>query len=222
MKIVIVGATSLGARTARKLVEAGHDVVVIDSDRARLDVVAEGLDCGFLQGDGTHPSVLRNAAGDGADALLALTRHDETNILSALAARSLGYGKVAPKVDNHELGPVCLELGLEDAVFAEETLSSSFVDRVGSRSSSLAEMTLGKDWSLIRVVAREDHAGHSRDLPLPTRARLLTAGAKDAASRLCDGDATVEAGDSLVVLVHADEAQALRECFAPSSTTDQD
>ncbi|MEO1686853.1 MAG: NAD-binding protein [Pseudomonadota bacterium] len=222
MKIVIVGATGLGARTAGKLIEAGHDVVVVDAEREKLDEIGDALDCGLLQGDGTHPSVLRNAAGDGADALLALTRHDETNILAALAARSLGYAKVAPKVDNHELGPVCLELGLEDAIFAEETLSSTLADQVQKRAAAMAELAVAEGWTLMRVAVGAEHAGPVEALNLPGRTRLLTRAAADGPADLCDAADEIAEGDRLVLLTHEDDAPAVRDRFADPRPSDAD
>ena len=59
MRIVIAGATKLGATLAARLVDAKADVVLIDKDEAALDMLADTLDCGLIHGDATLPSVLR-------------------------------------------------------------------------------------------------------------------------------------------------------------------
>ena len=59
MRIVILGASRFGTAIAETLMEAQHEVVVIDRSRERLEALAERLDCGMLTGDGTMPSPLR-------------------------------------------------------------------------------------------------------------------------------------------------------------------
>src|SRR6056297_1223442 len=100
MRIVIVGASALGEAAARKLIDGEHDVVMVDPDRRRLEEMAESHDLGVIHGDGTLPSVLREAGGENFDALLALTESDEANILCAMVGRSVGYEKVVPKIVN--------------------------------------------------------------------------------------------------------------------------
>ena len=60
MRIVIVGASGLGLALAREMLENQHDVVLVDQSREKLDSVSERLDCGFIEGDGTLPQILRD------------------------------------------------------------------------------------------------------------------------------------------------------------------
>ncbi|HAF56227.1 MAG TPA: potassium transporter, partial [Thauera sp.] len=55
MRAVFVGAGALSVTTARRLLERGHEVVVIDRDKARIEALSAELDCGFLHGDGSTP-----------------------------------------------------------------------------------------------------------------------------------------------------------------------
>ena len=93
MRIVIIGASRFRDRQRRrKLIDTGHEVVLIDKDGGKLEHLAEELDCGFIGGvgDGSLPSVLRDAFGDHADALVALTNADDENILAALVGKVRG------------------------------------------------------------------------------------------------------------------------------------
>ena len=88
MHITILGASRFGVATVRNLIEQGHEVVLIDIDRDRIDELADGLDCAMICGDGTLPSTLRDAFGDGSDALVALTNEDDVNILASATSAS--------------------------------------------------------------------------------------------------------------------------------------
>jgi trk system potassium uptake protein TrkA len=99
--------------TAHQLVEDGHEVVLIDIDRDRLDELADGLDCAMNRGDGTLPSPLRDAYGDGSDALVALTNVDDVNIVATMVGRAVGFDRVIPQTVRSELLSVVEELDLD-------------------------------------------------------------------------------------------------------------
>jgi trk system potassium uptake protein TrkA len=213
MRIVIVGASSLGAATARKLIEAKHDVVVVDSARDALDRLGDALDCGLIHGDGTLPSTLRSAYGDGADALLALTNQDEDNILAAIVGRSVGYDRVIPKIVNPELGAICTELELDDAIFADETVAASLLGAVQQHAAVDAQRALGDGMQLMRVEAAD--AATARELELPDGARLLIV-ERDGESRFVDDASQICAGDALVLVARDDAAAKVRDLFGKS------
>ena len=88
MRIVICGAGSTGRHVADVLSEV-HEVVVIDRRPDRGLPERPGLR--FVLGDAADPIVLVQAGARGADALIAVTRDDATNLLIAvLAKRRLG------------------------------------------------------------------------------------------------------------------------------------
>ena len=58
MRYVFIGASTLAVATAHLLADRGHEVIVIERDKAVIDGLAEHLDCGFLHADGSKPAVL--------------------------------------------------------------------------------------------------------------------------------------------------------------------
>lgn len=143
MRIVIASGSRLGATLAAKLIEAGHEVVVIDPSRDRLEDLAETLDCGMIQGDASHPSTLRSAANEAGDVFIALNEADEDNVLAALVARSVGFGRVIPQIYDPELGEICDELGLDDVVVPDQTMADSLRAAIedGGPASRTAPLT---------------------------------------------------------------------------------
>ena len=87
MKIVIVGCGRVGSTLARRFVEAGHTVSVVDKDRSAFDRLGEGFPGRTIQGLGFDEEVLKRAGIDDADALLAFTGGDNSNLMSAQIAR---------------------------------------------------------------------------------------------------------------------------------------
>ena len=89
MKIVILGAGQVGATLAENLAGEANDITVVDNDPSLLAALQERLDLRTVQGNASHPSVLRRAGGEDADLLIAVTDVDETNLLACKVAHTL-------------------------------------------------------------------------------------------------------------------------------------
>ncbi len=90
MKIVIVGAGSVGFDLARHLSASDHDVVLVERDPAVLALAQESLDCRFIQANGTSPAALEKIGLTDCDLFAAVTDSDEINLVSCLTANLLG------------------------------------------------------------------------------------------------------------------------------------
>jgi trk system potassium uptake protein TrkA len=55
MRTVLCGAGKVSVETAKALVKKGHEVIIIETDKAKIDELSEEMDCSFLQGDGSQP-----------------------------------------------------------------------------------------------------------------------------------------------------------------------
>lgn len=90
MKIVIVGGGKVGYAIAREASGEGHDITIIDNDRANVERLSLGIDCMAILGNGASLEALRAANVGGSDLLVAATPNDEVNILCCIMARKLG------------------------------------------------------------------------------------------------------------------------------------
>jgi len=89
MRIVILGAGQVGASVAEVLASEANDITIVDQNRAALGDLADRLDVRTLVGNGSLPSVLRDAGLDDADMLVAVTQSDQTNLVACKIARSI-------------------------------------------------------------------------------------------------------------------------------------
>jgi len=89
VKIVIVGCGRVGAFLAGLLDGDGHDVTVIDLERAAFGHLPAGFHGTTLLGSGTDLDVLRQAGVDKADAFLTLTQGDNRNLMAAQVAKEI-------------------------------------------------------------------------------------------------------------------------------------
>ena len=89
MKIIILGAGQVGSSVAESLVGEANDITMVDTDPDRLALLQDRLDLRTVVGNASHPSILVSAGIEDADMVLAVTEHDETNLVSCKLAASL-------------------------------------------------------------------------------------------------------------------------------------
>lgn len=90
MKIVIIGAGSVGLDLVRSLSAADNDVVLVEHDPTVLQQAQEEFDCRFVPASGTNPAALMEIGMADCDLFAAVTDRDEINIIACLTASRLG------------------------------------------------------------------------------------------------------------------------------------
>lgn len=89
MKIIILGAGQVGGTLAEHLADERNDITLVDCNGERLRELQDRLDINTITGHAAHPKVIRDAGGDDADMLVAVTASDETNIVACQVADML-------------------------------------------------------------------------------------------------------------------------------------
>lgn len=89
MNIIILGAGQVGGTLAETLVKEENDITVVDVDESRLRALQNRLDIRTIVGQGSHPNVIRDAGGENAAMIIAVTSSDETNMIACQIAHSL-------------------------------------------------------------------------------------------------------------------------------------
>jgi len=87
MRIIIVGYGRLGTQVVRHLDTQKHEVIVMDKQRTLLQRPDRDPHVKLLVGNAIDPDLLREAGAEGADALFALTRDENTNLMVAQVAK---------------------------------------------------------------------------------------------------------------------------------------
>lgn len=216
MRVVLVGAGSLGTSVAGLLVQRGYEVVVIELDAEVARSVSESLDCGVIHGDGTRPAVLGEADPAHADVLLALTSNAQTNLIASLVGRSLGVGRVITRIDEEEFEHVTLELGLTDTIIPTRTIGRYLADVVAGHDILELSGAIKGDARVILFVAREDDEGSVADLKLPEGARVSHI-YRDGELIFAGLDLRLRKGDEVVIVSHRKHVDDLRTRWAPAA-----
>lgn len=123
MYIVIAGAGEVGTTIARSLIDAGHNIAIIDRDKSAC-ARAESLDALVINGNAASPAKLDDAYVNSADIFIGVTGSDEINMLGCAIAKSNGCKTIA-RINNIDYinEPIEIEkfrtLGVDTAVCPE-------------------------------------------------------------------------------------------------------
>lgn len=90
MKIFVVGGGKIGGSLVVQLAHDGYDITVIDNEETVVNRLSTMADVICFQGNGASYATLKEIDAGEADIFIAVTEHDELNILSCLTAHMLG------------------------------------------------------------------------------------------------------------------------------------
>ena len=116
MKIILVGGGKVGTALARQLSEEGHNVTVVDTNKARVEHLTESYDVLGIVGNGSSITTLSEAGIEDADVFIAVTGSDELNLLCCMFAKKAGHCHGIARVRNpsysHELDFIKKQIGI--------------------------------------------------------------------------------------------------------------
>lgn len=218
MYVVIAGGGEVGFQLAKALLESGHEVMVIESDRRRAQWIEEQLGSVVLNAPADEGRYQLEAGCQRADAVLAVTGEDAKNlVICQLARYNCGpHGRVIARVNDPKNEIVFKTLGIDETVSSTRVLMS-VIEQELPASGFLPLMPLGD--SRLELIETEVTSGSPaagkavRSLRLPEGSMIggiVRAGSVVAAN----GEAVLQAGDRLIVFAPtAVEAEVRKSLF---------
>ena len=110
MYVAILGAGRVGSTLASRLLESGSEVVVIDSDKGKADLLNETVGKICILGDGSSLSVLEDAGLSRVDVFIATTGQDHINLIVCQIAKEKYNVKTTVSVLNQQDNEKLFEL----------------------------------------------------------------------------------------------------------------
>lgn len=89
MHVIICGAGQVGLGIAERLASEGNNVSIIDSSPELVQRANDVLEVRAICGNGAHPDVLAQAGAKDAEMLIAVTFHDEVNMVACQVGGTL-------------------------------------------------------------------------------------------------------------------------------------
>lgn len=103
MKIVIAGAGEVGFHIAKLLSKEAQDIIIIDTDKDKLNKIESLLDVMIVRGDATSFQLMEDVKISETDIFIAVTQLQNTNLMASFIAKRSGAKKVIARITNPEL-----------------------------------------------------------------------------------------------------------------------
>ena len=220
MRTVFIGAGKVSIGTAKALVKKGHEVVIIETDKARIDELAEEMDCSFLLGDGSQPNILREVNPTQTDILYCLADSDQANVIASLIGRSLGFKRIVTSIGDPQFEEICHELGLQDTIIPSRTISRYLEDMVGGTENVDLSAVIKDEARFFTFSAGPEAAVPVAELNLPADSRVICY-YRDGRFALADDLTKLQEDDEVVVLTHSKNMAALQKLWLTRPVEDE-
>ena len=225
MRILLLGAGTVGRWIADVLCRRGHSVTVVDTDPDKVRQINSELDVRAIVGNAARSTILFGADVCGADMCLAVTGDDEVNIVGASMAKALGARRVmarvyAPAYADTSTFDYQRHFGI-DSLLSLEQLSAFELSRSIRNPDAIPLEHFAR--GQLEVYELEVHAGSDADsrrlseLKIPSTVRVGTLTRTDR-TWIASGADEVHAGDRISLIGSPAAISKVRSTFETTQT----
>ena len=215
MHVIIMGCGRVGVLLTQELVKDGHEVAVIDKNPAAFDRLPPGFEARQIVGLGFDRDVLEEAGIKEADAFLAVSSGDNSNIVSARVAREHYH---VPNVIARIYDPMRAE------IYERLNIPTVSTTRWGVKQimlmlsfdrEEIKESLAGGDLIRLRLPVPEHLVG-KRVSSLNVEGKIVVVGVdRGGTGYIPVASSTFQKGDHAALVVHKDSLDALDELLQP-------
>lgn len=117
MYVIVVGGGKVGYFLSRKLIEEGHEVLLVEKEPKKCSYICEELGEIVYQGDGCDIKSMEEAGMARADVVVAVTGDDEDNlVICQLAKKRFNVPRTIARVNNPKNENIFKKLGIDETV----------------------------------------------------------------------------------------------------------
>jgi trk system potassium uptake protein TrkA len=117
MFVLVVGGGKVGYYLSKELVQAGHEVVLLEKDKARAEQIADEIGSIVLAHDGCEGKFLGEAGANRADIVAAVTGDDEDNlVICQMAKHHFDVPRTIARVNNPKNEALFKHLGVDELI----------------------------------------------------------------------------------------------------------
>ncbi len=213
MYIIVVGGGKVGFYLGKELVNQGHEVLVIEKDKRKSELIAEELGSVVLRGDGCEASTMADAGTNRADVVVAVTGDDEDNlVICQMAKRKFNVPRTIARINNPKNERIFKLLGIDATVSSTDVILAHIEEEIPEYT--LVHLLKLKQANIEIVDAKVAPTSKAigkpiKDLPLPKDASLFLV-IRGGDAILPTGQTILAAGDEVIALTKIESEDTLR------------
>jgi len=219
VNVVISGAGNVGRHLATDLSDRGHEVTLIEQDRAAVERARKELSSAvtIIYGDACEPYVLDEAHLDRADVLVASTGDDEDNLVSSLLAKQeFAVPRVVARVNHPNNEWMFTEQWGVDAAVSPPHILTALVEEAVTVGDVVRLLKLERGQvTLVELTLREDSAVVGRpmyELRLPVDSSVVAI-VREGHVVIPQPESVLAPGDEVIAIATPDAEEGLRNAL---------
>ena len=215
MYIIIVGAGKVGYHLGSLLMAEGHEVMLIEEDRSKVELLSLEFHDAIMHGNGSTAEVLKEAGANRADVIVATTGNDEDNLVICQVAKLMFLRpRTIARVNNPRNEELFAGLGVDASVSATKIINAVIQEQVKAGDMMIPLLTLKEgNVEIVEVeLTRSSHIVKKKikDLSLP-EGSIFIAVIRGEEVIIPYGETEFQPEDKVLALVKRESEQALRE-----------
>jgi len=220
MYIIVIGGGKVGYYLAQALLGQGHEVLVVEKDPARTQLIIDRLGSVCVRGDGCEVSTLTDAGTGRADMFIAVTGDDEDNLVACQVAKhKFNVPRTVARINNPQNEAIFKEMGIDVAVSSTNIILESITEEVPTHSLThlLDIRDKGLEIVELKIPADAKTVGKEiRELSLPPESRLFLIIPKQEKPRVPTASTIIQAEDQIIAVTTPESEEALRKALRGS------
>ena len=215
MYIIIIGAGKVGYHLGKLLMVDGHEVMLIEKDRAKVTLLAFEFHDAIMEGDGSTVEVLKEAGANRADVVVATTGNDEDNLVTCQVVKLMFIRpRTIARVNNPRNEELFTGLGVDASVSGTKLINAIIHEQVKAGDMMIPLLTLkAGDIEIVEVeLTRSSHIVKKKikDLTLPPGSIFIAVIRGDEVI-IPYGETEFQPDDKVLALVKRESESALRK-----------
>ena len=214
MYMILVGGGKVGYHLAKALLAEGHEVLVIERDRNRIDFIVSELGSICLLGDGCEATIQSEAGASRADMLIAVTGDDEDNLVACQVAKhKFKVPRTIARSSNPKNEVLFRKLGVDATVSSTNVIMEHIQQEVPTHilTHLLSIRGAGVEVVEVKITANSKAIGkYLKDIQLPQGAMLMLIIRKDSKPLMVTPNTTLQIGDQVIALTPNESEEELK------------
>ena len=221
MYFIIAGGGEVGYYLARMLLADGHEILVIEKDRRRCELISEEMGDVVIRGDACEARTLEEMGTARADMLIAVTGDDEDNLVACqLAKHKFNVSRTIARINNPKNETIFKKLGIDVTVSSTNVILENIEQEVPTHPLThlLSLKEKGLEIVGVKIPADSTTVGKAvRELSLPEDSVLSLIISKERKPQLATPDTVIQAEDEIIAVTTPASEEALRSTLRATS-----
>ncbi|HYI22530.1 MAG TPA: TrkA family potassium uptake protein [Candidatus Limnocylindrales bacterium] len=214
MYIIVVGGGKVGYFLTKELLEAGHELVILEKNASRAQQIADEVGSIVLNRDGCEGKHLAEAGANRAAIVAAVTGDDEDNlVVCQMAKHHFDVPRTIARVNNPRNEELFRHLGVDEIISPTRMVLASIEQDIPVHELLHLAQLKGGELELVEAQIGEDSPAVGRkptDIPMPEGCSLflLLRGNNVQPIR---PETVFQVGDKVLAVARADGEASLRK-----------